>query len=198
MQLGFFCCTVAADWPLVPRLVAQIQQHHPDCPVVAIGDGFAPPPLGGCTTVATADRLKVPGHVHQYSHRKLALALEHLPDADILVQLDPDCYLRSPLRPVPSAHWFGVPCAEIDRRKWLHGACWGMSASLAELLIETNPFAPELYQGTRPDGSAMEDRGFAEAVRECCPAREWAVWRGLSLQGYRDPAAAVWHPVKEL
>lgn len=196
MLLGFVFVTNPADWHLAPRLVAQIEQHHPGSGILALTDGMLQDSLPGATLVCSADYLKRPATIAHYSHRKLALALEHLSDAEVLIQLDPDTCLQGPLPPLPDADWFGVCCADRDRRKYVHGACWGMRRGLAEQLVEANPFAPELYSGLRPDGSALEDKGFAEAVRLVYPADQWASWPGLSLMGQQQQAATVWHPRK--
>ena len=197
MRLGFFFATTAHDWHIAPRLIAQIQQHHPGAAILALVDGMVQNSLPGATLVCSAEYLKRPDTIHTYSHRKIALALEHLPEAGIMVQLDPDTYLRGPLPPMPDADWFGVTCADRDQRKYLHGACWGMRRGLAEALAITNPFDPAHYQGLRPDGSALEDKGFAESVRQCCPATDWAHWQGLALMGRWGDRDVVVHPAKK-
>ena len=116
MHIGFVFATAPHDWHLAPRLVAQIQQHHPGAEILCLPDGFDPEPSPGVPTVASTTPLKRPGSIHTYSYRKLALALESMPEFDVLVQLDPDTSLIGSLPPMPSADWFGVPIASPSDR----------------------------------------------------------------------------------
>ncbi|MBW4484876.1 MAG: hypothetical protein KME14_20265 [Tildeniella torsiva UHER 1998/13D] len=205
MQLGFFFSTTPSDWHLAPRLVGQIEAFYPEAKILCLPDGFSPGPLPGAIVGDAAEPLKQPASIHQYSYRRCTLALAHLDGCEVLVQLDPDTYLQKPFTHWPQSQWAGsfmaVPTTGPPFRKFMHGALWMMRRQLLQQLVEENPFCPQHYahdNNTRADGTAIEDRGFSEAVRLVYPADQWAAWGQLNTSGQVRPGWAAAHPVKEL
>jgi hypothetical protein len=201
MLICFFFSTYLGDEPLARRLAGQIQRHYPAAVIAALGDGYTPD-LAGCLCHGDEVALKRPETIHQYSHQRLAIALQAAPHADLYIQLDPDTYLTRPFRQIPRSEWAGRLCLSDYgpdyRVKHLHGCCWAMRRTLIERLVKENPFKPELYDypgNVRTDGMAYEDLGFALAVDSVYPNQHWKNWGEVNLGGKlgRFPAT---HPVK--
>jgi hypothetical protein len=199
-MLIFYYHCVAADAHLAQRLTEQLRQHHPDAIVLAIGDGYSPA-IDGAECIE-GEHLKNRQDIHQYGARGLTLALAAAPAATHLIQLDPDCVCLRPVRPHPTADWFGRlvmrPYAPGQRIRAMHACCWGMRRKFAEALLEASPWQPEdyLHDGeTRPDGSATEEIGFSLGVSRLLSHHEWRNWEALSILGIR-PGYALCHSVK--
>jgi hypothetical protein len=202
LPIGFVIHCCSADLALAERLLRQLCYFHPDSPVLLLPDGISPDfayvghqHLISCPTPTT---LKHRETIHQYSHRKLALASDRL-DTDWIVQLDPDCYLSEPI-PVPRKRvWhgrlFSYPYRGDQKIKMQHGAAWAMPREVVSTAAESNPFDPSDYihdNNIRPDGSAMEDCGFAAGIAKVHGPKLWKNW-----SAFNGRRAAIHHPVKD-
>jgi hypothetical protein len=187
------------DLPLANRLVGQVQDYHPDAKILGIADGFE-----GATQFPVWDdrrHLKrLGGKVAEYSHRQFQ-AMASI-EADLYIQLDPDCYLARPIQRWPEVAL--IAGCKLPRPDYtlLHGCCWVARPELVMQIAESSPFVGSDYSGSEPNGSASENEGFSRGLARALDPIHWGTFRDCWYSKRRNndrvqPGYAITHPVKQ-
>lgn len=197
MQAAFIFQYWDKDFDLANRLVNQLQRFYADSKILAIADGTTRRPW--CEVWPDDRRLKRPGLIADYSQRifDAAASLE----ADVIVQLDPDCYVQRSIFRWPSAAVAGKTIV-LNDEICLHGACWVMSQRAVWEIAAAKPFRLEDYaRTTELNGSASEDLGLSRGIKRVIPDTAWGrfndCWYSrLKGNSQIQPSYAITHPIK--
>ena len=110
-KYGFVFHAHAGDWRLALRLAKEIKQHHPNAPVVCIGDGYSDSDFSqqirmlNIGFVSSVEPLKTALSGWRWTERFLSQGLGL--NTPYVLRLDSDARIHRPIKTVPDADLFG-------------------------------------------------------------------------------------------